>query len=403
MIYSPLDGQPCADHDRATGEGVLPQEYVLIKMELIPPFPLMLKALEGRNVYLAAATLRPEILYGQTNCWVQPDRNYGAFEVNDIDVFILTARSARNLAYQMLSKVPEKPTCLAELCGRDLIGLQLKSPLAFNEIVYVLPMQNISTDKGTGIVTRVPSDSPDDFIAFQELVTSPGLRAMYGVKDEWVFPFKVIPVINVPGYGNETAKKAIEEFSSDATRFALADAGDSLDDANFAFGTAKSAIMKLTKEISWMKEVLSAEESLQQEMSIDFHVEQEDSMVLMRKLLQKQGSDLKKAKKGAVAPATSEENKLSVGLIYVNENHSGWKEQRLRVLQAQFEPKSCSFAPDEQIIEALKNYSIGQEMDLKQIQKLCMPFIKFKKDEAQKVGLQALELTLPFSELEGSS
>jgi len=97
---------------------------------------------------------------------------------------------------------------------------------------------------------------------------------------------------------------------------------------------------------------------------------------------------------------TLEENKLSVGLIYVNEKYDGWREQCLRVLQTQFEPKSCSFASDEQIIETLKNYSIGQDMDLKQIQKLCMPFIKFKKDEAQKVGLHALELKLPFSELE---
>ncbi len=33
-IYSPLDGQPCADHDRATGEGVGPQDYTLIKLEV---------------------------------------------------------------------------------------------------------------------------------------------------------------------------------------------------------------------------------------------------------------------------------------------------------------------------------------------------------------------------------
>lgn len=31
-IYSQLDGQPCADHDRAKGEGVGPQEYTLIKI-----------------------------------------------------------------------------------------------------------------------------------------------------------------------------------------------------------------------------------------------------------------------------------------------------------------------------------------------------------------------------------
>uniref|UniRef100_A0A8R7TU63 Leucine--tRNA ligase n=1 Tax=Triticum urartu TaxID=4572 RepID=A0A8R7TU63_TRIUA len=91
-IYSPLDGQPCADHDRASGEGVQPQEYVLIKMMVIPPFPPKLKVLEGKNVYLAAATLRPETMYGQTNCWVLPDGNYGAFEINETDVFIVTAR-----------------------------------------------------------------------------------------------------------------------------------------------------------------------------------------------------------------------------------------------------------------------------------------------------------------------
>ncbi len=34
-VYSPLDGQPCADHDRATGEGVGPQEYTLIKLQLL--------------------------------------------------------------------------------------------------------------------------------------------------------------------------------------------------------------------------------------------------------------------------------------------------------------------------------------------------------------------------------
>jgi leucyl-tRNA synthetase len=103
-IYSPLDGQPCADHDRATGEGVQPQEYVLIKMEMISPFPPKLKSLEGRKVYLAAATLKPETMYGQTNCWVLPDGMYGAFEINGTHVFILTTRSAFNLAYQHLSR-----------------------------------------------------------------------------------------------------------------------------------------------------------------------------------------------------------------------------------------------------------------------------------------------------------
>ncbi|EER92418.1 hypothetical protein BDA96_01G434100 [Sorghum bicolor] len=787
-IYSPLDGQPCADHDRATGEGVQPQEYVLIKMEVISPFPPKLKALEGRKVYLAAATLRPETMYGQTNCWVLPDGMYGAFEINDTDVFILTARSALNLAYQHLSRVPEKPTCLCELSGNDLIGLPLKSPLAFNDTIYALPMLTVLTDKGTGIVTSVPSDSPDDFMALQDLVTKPALRAKYGVKDEWVLPYEIIPIIHIPEFGDKSAEKvchdlkiksqndkeklaeakrmtylkgftdgtmivgefsgrkvqeakpliksklleegtavlysepekkvmsrsgdecvvaltdqwyitygeaewkqkaakcldrmntfstetrngfehtlgwlnqwacsrsfglgtripwdeqflveslsdstlymayytiahhlqngnmygkeissvrpeemtdevwdfvfcdgpapksdipaallnkmkqefeywypfdirvsgkdliqnhltfciynhtallpehhwplgfrcnghlmlnsekmskstgnfltledAIKKYSSDATRFALADAGDGMDDANFVTDIANSAVLRLTKEISWMEEVTAAESKLRtgppttyadrvfaNEMNIAIketeksydafmfkealtsgfydlqsardeyrlscgaagmnrdllwrfmdvqtrlitpfcphyaeHIWQkimkkegfaikagwpvadtpdptlriankylQDSIVSFRKLLQKQESGSKKPKKGAAPAPPSEKKKMSIGLIYVDEHYTGWKEQCLRVLQSKFDSQSRSFAPDKEIAEALKECPIGQEMNLKQVLKLCMPFIKDKKDEAKEVGPQALDLKLPFSEMD---
>jgi hypothetical protein len=63
-------------------------------------------------------------------------QKYSKKGINDSDVFILTARSAFNLAYQHLSRVPEKSTCLCELSGSDLIGLPLKSPLAFNETIF---------------------------------------------------------------------------------------------------------------------------------------------------------------------------------------------------------------------------------------------------------------------------
>lgn len=40
-VYSPKDRQPCADHDRASGEGVNPQDYTLVKMEALElPGPL---------------------------------------------------------------------------------------------------------------------------------------------------------------------------------------------------------------------------------------------------------------------------------------------------------------------------------------------------------------------------
>ncbi|OVA12729.1 Aminoacyl-tRNA synthetase [Macleaya cordata] len=785
-IYSPLDGQPCADHDRATGEGVQPQDYTLIKMEVVPPFPPKLGALEGRRVFLAAATLRPETMYGQTNSWVLPNGKYGAFEIDETDVFIMTERAALNLSYQKLSRVPNKPTCLVELTGQDLIGLPLRSPLSFNEIIYSLPMLNILTDKGTGIVTSVPSDSPDDYMALQDLKSKPALRAKFGVKNDWVLPFEVVPVINIPEFGEKSAMKvcfdlkiksqnekeklaeakkltylkgftegtmlvgeyagmrvqeakplirskllkvgqavtysepekkvisrsgdecvvaltdqwyitygeeewrkmaeeclsnmklycdetrhgfehtlswlnqwacsrsfglgtrlpwdeqflveslsdstlymayytvahllqngdmygsdtslvkpeqmtdevwnyvlcdgpypkssnisqsllnkmkqefaywypfdlrvsgkdliqnhltfciynhtallpqhrwprgfrcnghlmlnsekmakrngnfltlrqAIEEFSADATRFSLADAGDGMDDANFVSDTSKSAILRLTKEISWMEEVLASESSplrtgppstyadrvfaneiniavtmteqnyneymfrdalktgfydlqaardeyryscgvggMNRELLFRFMDVQtrlltpicphyaefvwkellkkdkfvinagwpkadlpdltlksankylQDSIVTMRKLLQKHLSGSKKAP--AVLP--SEESIPTIGLIFINEQYDGWKEECLRILQSKFDSGTHSFAPDQEILAALQKSNVGQAANFKQIQKLCMPFLRFKKDEAVSVGAQALNLELPFGEIE---
>ncbi|KAL2508186.1 ATP binding [Forsythia ovata] len=784
-IYSPLDGQPCADHDRASGEGVIPQEYTLIKMEVVSPFPPKMSVLEGKKVYLAAATLRPETMYGQTNCWVLPDGTYGAFEINDTDVFILTKRAALNLAYQRLSLVPEKPTCLVELTGQDLIGLPLRSPLAFNEIIYTLPMLSVLTDKGTGIVTSVPSDSPDDYMALHDLKSKPAFRAKFGVKDEWVVPFEIIPIIRHPDFGDKSAERiciekkiksqnerekldeakkiiykggfyegtmivgefaemkvqeakslirskllelgqavvysepekkvmsrsgdecvvaltdqwyitygepewkksaeecladmnlysdearhgfehtlswlnqwacsrsfglgtripwdedflveslsdstlymayytishllqrgdmygtdkslvkpeqltdevwdflfvggpypessdlssshltemkrefeywypfdlrvsgkdliqnhltfciynhvalmpkhhwprgfrcnghimlnsekmskstgnfrtireAVEEFSADATRFSLADSGDGVDDANFVFETANAAILRLTKEKSWMEELFKAESSLRSgppsiyadhvfanEINVavkmteknyseylfrealktgfydlqaardeyrlscgsggmnrdllwrfmdiqtrliapicphyaeyvwkkllkkdgyvikagwpqadlpDLSLQKankylQDSIVSMRKLLQKQ---ITGSKKGNVSMPNSQ-NKPTVGLIFVNEQYDGWKKECLNILQKKFNTATRTFAPDQEILSELQKSVIGQEGNFKQMQKLCMPFLRFKKDEVMAVGVQALDLKLPFGEIE---
>eukprot|EP00957_Ditylum_brightwellii_P151826 11561075-Ditylum_brightwellii.AAC.1 len=51
--------------------------------------------------------------------------------------------------------------------------------------------------------------------------------------------------------------ETVNEFTVDATRFACADAGDSLDDANFSRETAVAAIMSLSNEESWIRETLA--------------------------------------------------------------------------------------------------------------------------------------------------
>ena len=49
------------------------------------------------------------------------------------------------------------------------MGTPLKAPLTSYDTVYALPMLTIKDNKGTGIVTSVPSDAPDDYAALRDL------------------------------------------------------------------------------------------------------------------------------------------------------------------------------------------------------------------------------------------
>lgn len=48
-----------------------------------------------------------------------------------------------------------------------------------------------------------------------------------------------------------TLKDSLEKFGADATRVTLADAGDSIEDANFEEATANAAILRLRTLIDW--------------------------------------------------------------------------------------------------------------------------------------------------------
>nr|XP_015204953.1 PREDICTED: leucine--tRNA ligase, cytoplasmic [Lepisosteus oculatus] len=211
-IYSPKDGQPCMDHDRQTGEGVGPQEYTLIKMKMIEPFPPKLSGLKNRKIFLVAATLRPETMFGQTNCWIRPDMKYVAFETVSGDVFICTRRSARNMSFQGFTKENGVVPVIMELLGQDVLGCALSAPLTSYKTIYALPMLTIKEDKGTGVVTSVPSDSPDDIAALRDLKKKQALREKYGITDKMVLPFEPVPIIEIPGYGNLSAPQVCDEL-----------------------------------------------------------------------------------------------------------------------------------------------------------------------------------------------
>ena len=59
-----------------------------------------------------------------------------------------------------------------------------------------------------------------------------------------------------------TMKETCDKYGSDATRFACADAGDSLDDANFCLEQADSAVLTLVTEEAWISETVAAMEQM---------------------------------------------------------------------------------------------------------------------------------------------
>lgn len=83
--------------------------------------------------------------------------------------------------------------------GKQLLGLSVEAPLSVNHVVPILPLSLVSMDKvyiykyiiiiillktndmkkGTGIVTSVPSDAPDDYIGIQHLKSHPDLYKDY--------------------------------------------------------------------------------------------------------------------------------------------------------------------------------------------------------------------------------
>jgi len=182
-----------------------------VKMKVIE-FKGKLVVLKDREVFLVAATLRPETMYGQTNVFILPTATYGAYEMKNNEVFITSAYSIRNMAYQNLTKEERKIEKIFDISGKELIGVPLKSPLTFYDKIYAIPMMTISMEKGTGIVTSVPSDAPDDWACLRDFQTNKKLRDKWGIKIEWVIPFAPIPIIEIPGYSRLSAVKACDEY-----------------------------------------------------------------------------------------------------------------------------------------------------------------------------------------------
>lgn len=213
-IYSIKDGQPCMDHDRAEGEAVNPQEYTALKLKVLEWAPKAAAAVQGKipetaNFYLVPATLRPETMYGQTCCFVGPKITYGVYRASEKEYFVITGRAARNMAYQGVFEREGVIEKVGELSGSDMVGTLVHAPLSTHKDgVRVLPMETVLPTKGTGVVTSVPSDSPDDFATVTDLAKK---ADYYGIKREWA-ELEIIPIIDTPSYGDLCAPFLVKQL-----------------------------------------------------------------------------------------------------------------------------------------------------------------------------------------------
>ena len=118
------------------------------------------------------------------------------------------------------------------------MGAALVAPLSKFDRIYTLPMLTIKENKGTGVVTSVPSDSPDDFAALRDLKNKAAFREKYGVGDEMVLPFDPVPIIEIPGYGDLAAVAVCEKLKvqSQNDRDKLAEAKEEVYLKGFTIG-----------------------------------------------------------------------------------------------------------------------------------------------------------------------
>ncbi|MEM5814450.1 MAG: leucine--tRNA ligase, partial [Candidatus Aenigmatarchaeota archaeon] len=157
------------------------QEMVLLKFKL-------------DDSYLVAATLRPETVFGQTNLWVNPETEYVKAKV-DGEKWILSRPAA-----DKLKAVERKVEVLEKVLGSSLLGKKVLAPGVERQIP-ILPSKFALPERGSGIVTSVPSDAPYDYMALVDLQ-----------KEGQHMEIRPIPIIETKNYGNLCAVKICQEL-----------------------------------------------------------------------------------------------------------------------------------------------------------------------------------------------
>lgn len=195
VVWDPVQKTPVGDHDRSEGEGETPQEFTLMK------FPLV----DEPDTMLVAATLRPETAFGQTNLWVDPQLTYLRVRVDE-EIWIISRECAEKLTLQDHTVEP-----LGQVTGLELLGRMGLAPIVERPIP-VLPAPFCDPGKGTGIVTSVPSDAPDDWMGLVDLREPEALRPEWGLTMQDLAAIEPIAIIDSGELGTLPAVTVCEQM-----------------------------------------------------------------------------------------------------------------------------------------------------------------------------------------------
>ena len=190
VVWCPKDRSPTGDHDRQIGEGVTPEEYVLIKYVL------------DTNTFLPAATFRPETIYGVTNIWINPEATYVEAKVNQ-ENWIVSQEAVEKLKEQ--GKNVEVKSVFK---GKKLIGKTFENPITKAKFP-ILPGWFVDPKQATGVVYSVPAHAPYDWLALKDLQEKPEVLKDFGVDFEMVKRIKPISLIKVEGFGEFPAVELV--------------------------------------------------------------------------------------------------------------------------------------------------------------------------------------------------